>query len=113
MISFLRSQQRYSDLAASARDAAEANLRIKVAFETGRDVNFNQWFNIARLKRDQDELAAQVEGDIPTALIQLYRALGGGWQIRLGAHCPPPAFPPAPAPLPTATLPVVRDYFPQ
>jgi hypothetical protein len=35
----------------------------------------------------QDE-AAQAEGDVPLALIDVYRAMGGGWQMRLAPAAP-------------------------
>ena len=47
----------------------------------------------------QQDTLAQAEGEIATGLIQVYRALGGGWQIRLGgcnANLPPPGVAPAP-----------------
>ena len=34
------------------------------------------------LKRQQDELATSL-GETTVSLIQIYKALGGGWQIRL------------------------------
>ena len=39
---------------------------------------------------EQQDQAAQAEGDIALALVQIYRALGGGWQIRLGAGADAP-----------------------
>jgi hypothetical protein len=44
------------------------------------------------LVEQQDELA-QVRGDIAIGLIQVYRALGGGWEIRY-TGCEPTALPP-------------------
>jgi hypothetical protein len=43
-----------------------------------------------------EDTLAQAQGEIATGLIQVYRALGGGWQIRLApeegrALVPPPA----------------------
>src|SRR5262249_8852454 len=57
---------------------------------------------------------AQVRGEIALGLIQVYRALGGGWQIRLEA-CGPDHGPPGTLPMPTEkgdkpdTLPESRD----
>jgi hypothetical protein len=48
----------------------------------------------------QQDTLAQAEGEIVAGLIQVYRALGGGWQIRL-QNCaellPPPGSTPMPA----------------
>ena len=44
----------------------------------------------------QQNLLAQARGQIATGLIQVYRALGGGWQLRLdpAANGPPPPIAP-------------------
>jgi NodT family efflux transporter outer membrane factor (OMF) lipoprotein len=39
----------------------------------------------------QEDAAAQAEGNIALNLILLYRAMGGGWQIRLDGNCVPNA----------------------
>jgi NodT family efflux transporter outer membrane factor (OMF) lipoprotein len=90
MVEFLKVQPRYRELLASAQDADLANQRMKSAFKDGREVSFNQWFNVAVLKRQQEDQAAEAAGEIALSLIQLYRALGGGWQIRMGARCESP-----------------------
>jgi hypothetical protein len=41
----------------------------------------------------QEDTLAQAQGEIALGLIQIYRALGGGWQIRL-TGCEPNASPP-------------------
>ena len=49
----------------------------------------------------QQDLLAQARGDVALGLIQVYRALGGGWQIRISdsnANCQPPVDAPRPAP---------------
>lgn len=61
----------------------------------------------------QEDLAAQAEGNIALQLILLYRAMGGGWQIRFNQDnngnnpaCVPPAvpFPPTPRETPADML---------
>ena len=51
--------------------------------------------NLVRLGRH----LAQAQGEIATGLIQVYRAFGGGWEIRLmggaAGPLPPPGVPPA------------------
>ena len=45
-----------------------------------------------------EDTLAQSQGEIATGLIQVYRALGGGWQIRFtGCNPAPPRRPPPPA----------------
>ena len=53
----------------------------------------------------QQNLLAQAQGSIALGLIQVYRALGGGWQIRC-TGCEPNELPPQAAPRPlTGTAP--------
>ena len=40
-----------------------------------------------------EDTLAQAQGEIATGLIQVYRALGGGWEIRL-TGCNPGPLPP-------------------
>ena len=39
---------------------------------------------------EQQDNAAQAQGDVALALVEIYRAMGGGWQIRLGAGADAP-----------------------
>ena len=60
---------------------------------------YNQIFTAVSFQVSQQDLAAQAEGNIALNLILLYRALGGGWQIRLtdgpgdATVCPPAQVP--------------------
>jgi NodT family efflux transporter outer membrane factor (OMF) lipoprotein len=76
---------------------------------------YNQIFTAVNFQVQQQDAAAQSEGNIALNLILLYRALGGGWQIRLtDAACQGPEIkapatvgelPPAPQPV-SALVPV-------
>ena len=54
-----------------------------------KEVKFdlNQAFVTSNFLVGQQDKLAQLRGDIALGLIQIYKALGGGWEIRL----PPPA----------------------
>lgn len=58
-------------------------VRIELRqYREGR-VDFNRVFSVQELlTRQQDQLAI-AQGAVDQNLIQLYRSLGGGWQIRL------------------------------
>ena len=45
---------------------------------------YNQIFTAVNFQVQQQDLAAQAEGNIALDLILLYRSMGGGWQIRCG-----------------------------
>jgi NodT family efflux transporter outer membrane factor (OMF) lipoprotein len=78
---FLRSREQAEDLARSV-DAAKAALAI------GRDqyrvgtIPFNTVFNLETTQVQQQDNLAVAQGNIALNLISVYRALGGGWEIR-------------------------------
>jgi NodT family efflux transporter outer membrane factor (OMF) lipoprotein len=108
IVGFLKAQQRVKWLTQSANAARESVDLVSQQYREGT-VDFNRVFsNQELLTQQQDQLAIAV-GLVDQNLIELYRALGGGWQIRL-ANPPAPmaageqpaaAAPPVPAPEPT------------
>ena len=89
LVTFLRAQQRTEFQAASVADAEEA---VKIAVDQYRagTVDFTR---VTQLQQNlvllQDTLA-QARGEIALGLIEVYRALGGGWQIRCTGCDPGP-----------------------
>jgi hypothetical protein len=100
-------------------------LRLYEVGQTGFD--FNRYALIEQNLITQQDAWAQARGQIAQGLIAIYRALGGGWEIRLNPPCPtditmpvtpPPGFqqPGAPAPggapipeiLPTPQNPIIN-----
>ncbi len=83
LVIFLRAQQRTQSQAASVADLKKAVDIVLAQYEAGTT-------DLTRVTLLQQNLApledtlAQAQGEIATGLIQVYRALGGGWQIRLG-----------------------------
>jgi NodT family efflux transporter outer membrane factor (OMF) lipoprotein len=76
---------------------------------------YNQIFTAINFRVTQQDAAAQAQGNIALNLILLYRALGGGWQIRLvPAPGSNPEHPPEPipAPLPVPERPPVPELPP-
>ena len=79
---FLKSQERADDLAKSV-DAAKAATNVGVAQYRAGTIDFNRVFNLeTTLVQQQDQLAS-AQGDIALNLIAVYRAIGGGWELRL------------------------------
>lgn len=79
---FLRSKERTARLQTSA-DAAERAVHIaRVQYREGK-VDFNQVFVLeASLVARQDKLV-ESRNDVAVAVVRIYKALGGGWQVRL------------------------------
>jgi NodT family efflux transporter outer membrane factor (OMF) lipoprotein len=94
IVLFLRSQSRTRKLAESA---TEAKIAVDEAVQLSKDVKFdlNTAFVTSNFLVGQQDKLAQSRGDIALGFIQIYKALGGGWEIRL------------PAPNPTVSLPVL------
>ena len=78
---FLRSREQAEDLVRSVNAA-------RAALEIGRDqyrvgtVPFNTVFNLATAQVQQQDSLALAQGNIALNLINVYRALGGGWELR-------------------------------
>jgi NodT family efflux transporter outer membrane factor (OMF) lipoprotein len=127
LVAYLQSLEQNKHLRDSASAAVELTNYYYTQLTTGylppaaTSLSFyNQIFTATNFRVQQEDAAAQAEGNIALNLILLYRALGGGWQIVHGdpaCAVVPPAEPAAPpqssvqrAPIPAdkpATLPAV------
>ena len=107
---FLNAQERLK----SAEEAVAASQRsveiIQLQSEKGA-VDMNRVFTLQRaLVQDQDRLAS-TRGEVALYLIAVYKAIGGGWEIRNGGLATiaqieqPVAVPAEAAPSPTETVP--------
>jgi outer membrane protein TolC len=130
LVTFLRQQERAKLLEESVVNAQKAVNVVIAQYKVGT-VDFNR---VALIEQDlvtQQDLLAQAQGQIAQGLIQVYRALGGGWQIRLeseeevavAAPSEAPESPPKPripeildqpnlAPLPPGIPPAVKPITP-
>lgn len=82
IVSFLNSQERAHNLELSVDDSTVA-LKVVIAQYEGGAVDFNRYAVIQQTLIQQLDLWAQSRGQIALSLIDVYRALGGGWQMRL------------------------------
>lgn len=84
MVAFLRTQEQTEHLATSV---AAADRTVEITKEQYRQgaVDFTPVFLFEGILTEQQDLFAASQGDVALSLIAVYRALGGGWQIRLGA----------------------------
>jgi outer membrane protein TolC len=98
LVTFLRAQERTKFQAASVADAEKA-VKIVVAQYKAGTVDFTRVTQIQQTLVQLQDTLAQARGEIALGLIQVYRALGGGWQIRC-TGCEPTALPPPGPPRP-------------
>jgi outer membrane protein TolC len=91
VVAYLQSLEQAKNL----RDSADAAEKLTIYLykqqregsligvaDTGAFIN--QLFTAVNFQVSQQDAAAQAEGNVALNLILLYRALGGGWEIRLG-----------------------------
>lgn len=104
LISFLKFQAQMKFLEDAVKAAQKSVDLAIIQYKEGK-VDFNRVFLLERdLVQQQNQLAAS-KGNITQGLISVYRALGGGWQLRgLGDLPPMPATTP-PETTPPGTLP--------
>ena len=87
----------------SVRQAREAERVAQVKYREG-EIDFNRLFTVQQLLLSQQELLAVARGNAAQSVVDLYRALGGGWEIRLSS--PPNAGSSHEAPVGTLQLPI-------
>jgi NodT family efflux transporter outer membrane factor (OMF) lipoprotein len=94
---FLRSQEQAEALARSASAAVAATAIEQEFFESIR-ADVNRLFTLANARLSAQDQWVVARGNIALSLIATYRALGGGWQLRLLCDRPggPPPFGPPP-----------------
>jgi NodT family efflux transporter outer membrane factor (OMF) lipoprotein len=79
---FIRSREQADDLAKSV-EAAKAATQLGVQqYRTGT-IDFNRVFNLETAQIQQQDNLAVAAGNIALNLINVYRAMGGGWELRL------------------------------
>ena len=96
LIWFLKSQTRARSLATGVDAWRDAVTLAEAQFKGGILDFVPVGYFSQNLLQQQNE-AVMAQGDVVKALIDIYRALGGGWQIRLGPG-PMPAMAPPPPP---------------
>jgi NodT family efflux transporter outer membrane factor (OMF) lipoprotein len=97
LVTFLQAQQRAKFQAASVKDAQEA-VQIALSQYDAGTIQLTQLTLLQQNLVTQQDTLAQAQGEIVTGLIQVYKALGGGWQIRETGCDPCPADRAGPAP---------------
>ncbi|HEY4233390.1 MAG TPA: efflux transporter outer membrane subunit [Lacipirellulaceae bacterium] len=85
IVTFLQAHERAHDLRLSV-DEAWVALQVLVAqYQAGLSgIDFNRYATIQQTLITQQDQWALARGQICTGLIQVYRGLGGGWQIKCG-----------------------------
>jgi hypothetical protein len=80
-------------VAASVDDADKAVHIVLAQFKAGQ-VDLTRVTQLEQTLVQTQDLLTQAQQEVATGLIQVYRALGGGWEIRL-TDCEPGPLPPS------------------
>ena len=96
LVTFLRAQQRAKFQGASAAHAKKA-VDIALAQYSQGVTDLTRVTLLQQNLVPLEDTLAQAQGEIATGLIQVYKALGGGWQIRVNGCDPGDAEPASPA----------------
>jgi NodT family efflux transporter outer membrane factor (OMF) lipoprotein len=82
LVTFLRAQRRTTLQTASVDDAEKAVKIVLAQYEAGT-IDFTRVTQLEQFLVQQQDVLTQARGEIATGLVQVYKALGGGWQLRL------------------------------
>lgn len=87
IVEFLKSQEQALKLETSVQALEKSAQIINVQYQGGL-IDFNRVAVIEQNLVSQQTLLAQAQGNATLGLVNLYRALGGGWDIRLSRPTP-------------------------
>jgi hypothetical protein len=89
LVEFLKAQERAA-LLAKAASAAQRSADLALIQYSEGETDYTTVLTAQQsLLNEQDRLASS-QGSVPQALISVYRALGGGWEIREDKDFVPP-----------------------
>jgi NodT family efflux transporter outer membrane factor (OMF) lipoprotein len=93
LVTFLRASRRAAIQAESVKAATKAYTIGKSQYDEGT-IELTPLILLEQNLVPQQDTLAQAQGEIDLGLIQVYRALGGGWEIRVNGCEPGPLPPP-------------------
>jgi outer membrane protein TolC len=88
LIAFLTSQERAKKLA-GATDAAQRSMELAILQYREGITDFTTVLTAQQNLLTQQDNLADTLGQISTSLVNMYRAMGGGWQTRVGKEFVP------------------------
>jgi outer membrane protein TolC len=83
MVAFLRTQEEAKLLSDSVKAAKRSVSISLLQYEEGL-VDYQRVLDTQRFQSQEEDLLTSTAGNVILNLIAMYKALGGGWQIRKG-----------------------------
>jgi NodT family efflux transporter outer membrane factor (OMF) lipoprotein len=81
IVAYLKSHEQLASYKLAA-DASKRSVDVSTAQYQNGLVDFNTVISTLNADAQQQDLLASTQGSVATNLVQVYRALGGGWEIR-------------------------------
>ncbi|MCL6416142.1 efflux transporter outer membrane subunit [Aestuariirhabdus sp. Z084] len=81
IVAYLKSHE-LLDAYQQAADASQRAVDISLLQYREGEITFNRVINTLLSNVQQQDLLSQAKGNVATSLVQVYKALGGGWEIR-------------------------------
>ena len=81
IVAYLQSHQQFQSYTLAAQASQRAVKIAKAQYEDGL-VDFNRVINTLVTQSQQEDLLSTTQGAVAANLVQVYKALGGGWEIR-------------------------------
>jgi NodT family efflux transporter outer membrane factor (OMF) lipoprotein len=81
IVAYLRSHEQLESFRLAAAASQRSVDIATIQYQEG-DIDFNTLITTLAANVQQQDLYASTEGDVAANLVQVYRALGGGWSIR-------------------------------
>jgi NodT family efflux transporter outer membrane factor (OMF) lipoprotein len=82
VVAFLNTQRQARFLATSTHAAEKSVDLVRSQYEAGK-TDFNRVLTVEQALTQQQDQLAVAQGNVVQSMVQIYKALGGGWQIRL------------------------------
>jgi outer membrane protein TolC len=82
VVQFLNAQRQVKFLTVSTHAAEQSVELVRIQYDEGK-TDFNRVLTVEQALAQQQDQLAVAEGSVVQNLVQIYKALGGGWQIRL------------------------------
>lgn len=89
IVKFRKSQDRAKALTASAAAWRDGTSLLTTQYN-GQMIDYTPVGFFSQNLLEQQDQAAQAQGDVALALVEIYRSIGGGWQVRFGAGADAP-----------------------
>lgn len=87
IIRYFKARERVVALTTAVGAAERSSQLVLNLYKEGK-ADYNRVFNVLTILVAQQDLLAQAAGDVGLYLVEINRALGGGWQIRLAGDGP-------------------------